>query len=102
MYLDNEKKHFLKNKIIEIMQQNEEIHKVVIFGSFNESSDPNDIDIAIFENTKIDYLTLALKYRKQLREISNEISIDVIPVRIDAPENSFISELNKGEVIYER
>ena len=102
MYLNNEKKDYIKKKISEIMQTNEEIHKIIIFGSFNESIDPNDIDIAVFENTDADYLTLALKYRKQLREISKEISIDVIPVKIDATENSFIAEMNNGEVIYER
>lgn len=102
MVLDKERKASIKRKITEIIRENEEVHKIVIFGSFNDSPDPNDIDIAVFENARTDYLTLALKYRKQLREISREISIDVIPVGIDVTENSFISELSKGEVIYER
>lgn len=57
----------LKKYIAEQLSQEPEVEKVIIFGSFLKSNTPNDIDIAIFQNSCQTYLTLALKYRKLLR-----------------------------------
>jgi predicted nucleotidyltransferase len=78
-----------------------EISKIVIFGSFATSSIPNDIDIAIFQHSDDNYLTLSLKYRKALRELSSQIPLDVIPVKIGG-KGIFLEEIEKGRVIYEK
>jgi predicted nucleotidyltransferase len=78
-----------------------EIHKIIIFGSFIESNNPSDIDIAIIQNSDSNFLVLSLKYRKVLRDLSKKIPLDIVPLK----ENSkgvFMEEITKGVMIYER
>jgi predicted nucleotidyltransferase len=92
----------LKNRIVDSLKEQNEIERIIIFGSFNTSDSPNDLDIAVIQNSSENYLTLALKYRKLVRNISKEIAIDIFPV-IDKNENSFFKkEIESGEVIYAR
>ena len=76
--------------------------KVVVFGSFLTSMTPNDLDVAIFQDSDEPYLPLAMKYRRLLRQIADQIPIDVIPIRPTAAGGQFLSEIQKGEVVYER
>ena len=78
-----------------------EIHKIIIFGSFIDSDNPNDIDIAIIQNSDSNFLVLSLKYRKVLRDLAKKIPLDIVPLK----ENSkgvFMEEIRKGVMIYER
>ncbi len=79
-----------------------EVCKVVVFGSFLTSATPHDLDVAIFQDSDESYLPLAMKYRRLLRRIADQIPLDVIPVRPSAPGGQFLAEIQKGEVIYER
>lgn len=92
----------IKKIIVTAISGNKEIEKIVIFGSFLQAGKPNDIDIAIFEDSKEDYLTLALKYRKQLRQLSKRVPVDVIPLKNEYYGHILIDEINNGEVIYEK
>lgn len=90
----------VKNRIIDSLKGEKEIERIIIFGSFNKSDFPNDIDIAVVQNSSEDYLTLALKYRKLIRNITNEIAVDIFPI-IQQNNNSFyLREIASGEVIY--
>jgi predicted nucleotidyltransferase len=90
----------IKNRIVHLLKGQKEIERIIIFGSFNKSDSPNDIDIAVVQNSSDDYLTLALKYRKLIRSISKEIAVDIFPI-IEKNSNSFYSmEIASGEVIY--
>ena len=62
----------------------------------------NDIDIAIFQNSKESYLPLALKYRRLTRSVSKQIPIDIIPVGNNNSDSIFLKEIESGELIYER
>ncbi len=73
----------------------------MIFGSFIKSDTPNDIDIVIFQNSKGEYLTLSLKYRKLLRTLIDTIPFDVIPINPDAA-GVFLDYIEDGDVIFER
>jgi hypothetical protein len=74
----------------------------VLFGSFLYSDEPNDIDLAIFQNSTENYLTLALKYRKLLRKMISPIPFDLVPI-MSSQNNSFTEiELKDGEILYER
>jgi predicted nucleotidyltransferase len=96
------KKILLKNKIVDSLKGQKEIERIIIFGSFNKSDSPNDLDIAVVQNSTENYLTLALKYRKLLRNISKEIAVDIFPI-IGNKGNSFLmNEVESGEVIYAR
>lgn len=78
-----------------------EIHKIIIFGSFIDLDNPNDIDIAVIQNSDSNFLILSLKYRKVLRDLSKKIPLDIIPLK----ENSkgvFMEEIIKGVMIYEK
>jgi hypothetical protein len=76
--------------------------QIIACPSFLTSADPGDIDIAIFQDSNENYLTLAMKYRKLTRNISSKIPLDIIPVRTTFQDNWFLREINTGEVIYER
>ncbi len=92
----------LKTKIVELLKGEKEISRIIIFGSFNKSDSPNDIDIAVVQNSKENYLALALKYRKLIRSVSREIAVDIFPV-VEKNDNSFYAnEVASGEVIYAR
>ena len=95
-------KDVLMKEIVKCLKPEKEIERIIIFGSYLNSKNPNDIDIAIFQNSKEKYLTLAMKYRKLTRGIAQKIPVDIIPINSNAPENSFMSEINAGELIYEK
>jgi uncharacterized protein len=97
-----ETKETLKKEIISRLSEFPEVRRVVIFGSFLNSNEPNDIDIAVFQDSDESYYPLALKYRKNLRTVSNKIPIDVIPIRPNSETGSFMQEIRNGEVLYER
>ncbi len=92
----------LKSKIVNSLKGQKEIERIIIFGSFNRSDSPNDIDIAVVQNSSDNYLTLALKYRKLIRNITKEIAVDIFPI-VGKNENVFFkNEVETGEVIYAR
>ena len=93
-------KSAIKYNIINLLKDEKEIERIIIFGSFNKSEEPNDLDIAIVQNSPNNYLDLSLKYRKLLRKVSKEIALDVIPLKPDYDDNFFINEIESGEVIY--
>ncbi len=101
MTLIKKDKNELIREIRDRLSTQNEIYKIVIFGSFNTSDSPADIDIAIFQNSDENYLPLSMKYRKLTREISKRIPIDIIPLKQN-PGGSFMREIEQGEIIYER
>ena len=102
MVLSVEAKEALKREIVEALSGSPEVRRIVIFGSFLESSDPHDVDIAIFQDSRETYYPLAMKYRRLLRGVAARIPLDVIPVRPDPGEGPLLEEMRKGEVVYER
>jgi len=95
-------KEKLKKEIVDRLSEFPEVRKVVIFGSFLDSDDPHDIDIAVYQDSDEGYYPLGMRYRKTLRAVANRIPIDVIPIRRSPEKGSFIREIEKGEVLYER
>lgn len=95
-------KDSLKRQLISCLEGEKEVRKVVIFGSFLNSSDPNDLDVAVFQDSSEKYLPLAMKYRKKTRAIAHIIPLDIIPLRVDARGEVFMDEITRGEIIYER
>ena len=99
------KKGTLKYQLIESLKPEKEINKIIVFGSFLESENPNDIDVALLQDSEETYLSLAMKYRRLTRKIAKTIPIDIIPLKsmeLVNPPNSFLSEIEAGEIIYER
>ncbi len=101
MFLSESEKKEIKDKIANSLHSSE-IEKIIVFGSFLNAKFTNDIDIAVFQNSSDSYLTLALRYRKMIREISKQIPVDIIPIKSDAINNFLIDEIEEGEVIYEK
>ena len=95
-------KQFIISEIINKLSILPDIDKIIIFGSFVKSDTPCDLDIAVFSSSHDNYLTLALNYRKSLRDLTKIIPLDVIPLKTDIRDCSFLNEINSGEVIYER
>ena len=53
-HLDKEAKD-----VVRCLAGAEEIKRIVVFGSFLTSDNPNDIDVAIFQGSESPYLALA-------------------------------------------
>ncbi len=102
MVIDINLKQKLKRDLVACLANDEEIQRIVVFGSFNDSPTPADMDVAVFQTSKTPYIPLALKYRRQARPISRQIPLDIIPLRADVSDSPFLAEINKGETIYER
>ncbi|MFH1477043.1 MAG: nucleotidyltransferase domain-containing protein [Verrucomicrobiota bacterium] len=101
MMMDAGQKEDIKRKTADCFRKEKEVRKVVLFGSFLTKSDPHDMDLAVFQDSGNDYLSLAIKYRRLIRPVASRIPVDVIPVKADAEEGSFLAEIKKGEIIYE-
>jgi predicted nucleotidyltransferase len=96
-------KNALRQDLVAALKMDEQVEKIVIFGSFNHSATPHDMDVAVFCDSGDDYLTLALSLRKKLRNLSKIIPIDLLPISIPYdPAALFLQEINKGEVVYEK
>lgn len=102
MKLSQEQKAAIKRQLVDSLKGEKEITKIIIFGSFIHSDNPNDLDIAILQDSQQGYLELAMRYRKKTRPISNIISIDILPLKAMATDDPFLSEIQSGELIYER
>ena len=102
MILDSDKQDELKKELVECLRQDPEIKRIVIFGSFLNSTAPDDLDVAIFQDSKQAYLPLAMKYRRQTRSLAKKVPLDIIPIRPGAENDFLIQEIEEGETIYER
>jgi len=102
MRFNDTQKEDIKREVADCLKQEKEVRKIVLFGSFLNGVDPHDVDVAVFQDSREDYLPLALKYRRLIRPVTVRIPVDVVPVRSDAADGIFLAEIEKGEVIYER
>lgn len=102
MKLTKSNKHTIKQEILERLKPEKEVNKIVVFGSFLESENPNDIDVAVFQDSDESYLALAMKYRRLTRDIARRIPVDIVPIKANASSSSFLSIIESGELIYER
>lgn len=97
-----QQKDSLKRQLVSCLEGEKEVRKIVIFGSFVKSSDPHDLDVAVFQDSNEKYLPLAMKYRKKTRAIARIIPLDIIPLKADGSGETFMHEIAQGEIIYER
>src|SRR4030042_6982629 len=95
-------KKAIKKDVVRCLAGASEIQRIVVFGSFLTADAPNDIDVAVFQESNASYLELAMKYRKMLRPVYRKIAVDVIPVPPEPEHTSFLGEIEAGEVVYER
>lgn len=102
MVLDPKQKESLKKELVSCLSGDVEIQRIVIFGSFVDSSSPEDMDVAVFQNSAESYLSLAVKYRTQARRVSRRIPLDIIPLRSNVMNDPFLKEIERGETVYER
>lgn len=102
MLLTEKQKDELKKELVLCLKSDAEVKKIVVFGSFIDSSDPVDLDVAVFQESDEAYLPLAMKYRKKTRALARKIPIDIFPVRSNVKDHTFLSEIDRGEVLYER
>ena len=97
-----QQKDSLKEQLVGCLKDEKEVCKIVIFGSFLKSSEPHDIDVAVFPDRSEKYLLLALKYRRKTRAIAHIIPLDIIPLKTEASSETLTDEIAQGEVIYKR
>ena len=102
MPIDAAERERIKRDLVACLSGETEVRRIVVFGSFLTDSTPQDLDVAVFEDSDEGYLPLALKYRRATRAIAREIPVDIVPLRIGVTNGPFLSEIERGEVIYER
>jgi len=100
--LTEEEKRALSRELASCLSSEKEIRKIVVFGSFVHSSNPHDLDVAVFQESSESYLPLALRYRKKTRRLSRKIPLDIFPLRVGASDSPFQDEIDRGMIIYER
>jgi len=100
--LSTEEKRLLARKLVEALSGEDEVRRIVVFGSFLHSDNPHDMDIAVFQDSDEKYLSLAMKYRRKTRDLSRTIPLDIIPLKDGVRDGLFLDEIEQGEVIYER
>jgi predicted nucleotidyltransferase len=99
-YADKEN---LKSELVAALIEDQQVEKIIIFGSFTKSTNPHDMDVAVFCDSQDDYLTLALALRRKLRSLARTIPIDLLPITMPYdPASVFMQEINEGEVVYEK
>ena len=97
-----QKKQLVKQRLVSSLKTEGEVCRIVIFGSFVNSDDPHDLDVAVFQDSDEKYLPLAMKYRRTTRDIARMIPMDIIPLKAGVQPDMFLDEIDRGEVIYER
>ena len=97
-----QQKRALKQQLVSLLETEREVCRIVIFGSFLSSNDPQDIDVAVFQDSDEKYLPLAMRYRKKTRAIARMIPLDILPLKAGVQGEVFMDEIEQGEVIYER
>jgi len=97
----NRQKDSIKKQLVVCLQGQKEIRKIVVFGSFLTSPSPHDVDVAVFQDSQEGYLSLAMKYRRLTRDIARLLPLDIIPLRMGITESAWVTEIERGEVIYE-
>jgi predicted nucleotidyltransferase len=100
--ITEQQKRLLKQQLVDSLKAEREVCRIVIFGSFVNSDDPHDMDVAVFQNSGEKYLPLAMKYRRKTRDIARTIPLDIFPLKTGVQDGFFMDEINRGEVIYER
>lgn len=101
MLISADKKKEIKDEIIRSLL-GENVNKIMIFGSFVYSDNPNDLDLAVYLNDNGDYFDVTADLRSKLRSVNRYIPLDVVPIAPGIKEAHFLTEIEKGEVIYER
>jgi len=102
MKVGHEQRERLKREVAECLKGADEVQRIVVFGSFLTSNDPEDMDVAVFQTSQESYLPLALRYRRRVRSVTRQIPVDIVPIRPDPEPSTFLAEVERGEVIYER
>jgi len=97
-----QQKQVLKQRLVSLLKTEEEVCRIIIFGSFVTSDDPHDLDVAVFQDSDEKYLPLAMKYRRKTRDIARLIPMDILPLKANVQGEMFLDEIERGEVIYER
>ncbi len=98
-----DEKERIKRELADLLKSEPEVRKVVVFGSFLTSQEPQDLDVAVFQDSNQTYLPLAMKYRKLTRPVGRRIPMDILlPIRREGASGRFLDEINRGEVVYER
>ena len=82
MVVSSSEKEDVKRQLVACLSREPEVRRIVVFGSFVTEPSPNDLDVAVFQDSDEPYLPLALKYRRILRPLSDRIPLDVVPLRV--------------------
>lgn len=102
MALSREQRDELKQQAVACLRNEPEIRRIVLFGSFVAGPSPQDVDVAVYQESEEGYLPLALKHRRLLRPVASRIPVDVIPLRARDSIGAFLREIEQGEVVYVR
>jgi len=102
MRLTPQEKADFHQRLVACLGSQAEVRRIVVFGSFANSDDPQDLDVAVFQEGSESSLPLALRYRRLTRTIARQIPLDIFPVRAGLQDHLFLREIDRGVTIYAR
>jgi len=102
MKFDQCDKDNIRKTLADALSCETEVRRIVVFGSFLTSLNPHDLDVAVFQDSDENYISLAMRYRKDVRPVARQIPVDVFPLKAGVLDDPFLAEIEKGETIYER
>jgi uncharacterized protein len=102
MRLTAQEKDRIKKDLVQCLRDEPEVRRVIVFGSFVSGESPNDLDVAVVQDSGESYLPLAMKYRRLTSDIASRIAMDILPVRYGVTGGVLAAEIARGEVVFER
>ena len=95
-------KDALKKELVDRLSREPEVRRIVIFGSFLDSAEPYDMDVAVFQDSPEAYPPLAMKYRRITSPLAHKISLDTFSLRSGMSSDPSPREAERGQAVDER
>lgn len=90
------------DRIVKILSKEKNIDKVFFFGSYLVNGKPYEISLIIYENKSDDYLISQFYYETLLKDIRNEMIVNLLPVNTIEAKRSLDKRLEDALCIYQR
>ena len=90
------------DRIVKILSKDENIDKILFFGSYLVNGKPYEVSLIIFEKESPNYLISQFHYEKLLKEVAQGLILNILPVNSAQAEMSLNRRLEDALCIYQK